>query len=65
MRLKINFPEVALENLPETCSLDVADRGEQTLDSVGRFVNLTRERIRQIERRVLGDLKGPLRRATR
>lgn len=33
----------------DSCSLDVADRGEQTLDVVGQLLNVTRERARQIE----------------
>ena len=38
--------------MSETCALDVADRGGITLEEVGELVNLTRERIRQVE--VLG-----------
>lgn len=33
----------------ESCALDVADRGEHTLDVVGQLLNVTRERTRQIE----------------
>ena len=45
----------------ETCSLDVADRGGITLEEVGEILNLTRERIRQVEVRGLSKLKmvGP------
>lgn len=42
-----------LEDLPETCSLDVADRGGQRLREVGLVMNVTRERIRQIETHAL------------
>ncbi len=48
-----------LEDLAETCALDVADRGGATLEEVGSIMNLTRERIRQIETRAmkrLGDV---------
>lgn len=34
---------------PDTCSLDVADRGEQTLAAVGDAMRFTRERARQVE----------------
>lgn len=47
--LKENFPTLELEQLAETCALDVADQGGLTLDLVGRLINLTRERTRQIE----------------
>jgi hypothetical protein len=41
-----------LDQAPETCSLDIAERGdEQTLEAVGVALNVTRERIRQIEAR--------------
>lgn len=36
-----------------TCSLDVADRGEHTLDVVGQLLNLTRQRVGQLERKGL------------
>ena len=45
----MNFPGKRLEDLEETCALDVAEQGEHTLDEVGKYLNLTRERIRQIE----------------
>lgn len=32
-----------------SCALDVADRGEGTLEEVGAIFGVTRERIRQIE----------------
>lgn len=46
--IKINFPDLEPDQLPETCALDVADNGGITLDAVGRVMNITRERIRQI-----------------
>jgi hypothetical protein len=42
-------PELEPDQLAESCSLDVADRGGVTLEEVGVAMNLTRERIRQIE----------------
>ena len=45
----LNFPDKAFDELDKTCALDVAADGEHTLDEVGKFLNLTRERIRQIE----------------
>ena len=45
----------------ETCALDVADRGGTTLEEVGAIMNLTRERIRQVEVKGLAKLAGPAR----
>ena len=47
----ISFPlgEVELEDMPESCSLDVADRGGVTLEEIGAILGVTRERIRQTE----------------
>lgn len=47
--LTLNFPESELEDLVDTCALDAAARGGMTLDDVGARMNLTRERVRQIE----------------
>lgn len=53
--IKVNFPHLAIEEMPETCSLDVAERGGVTLEEVGEIMNLTRERVRQLEVRAIGD----------
>ena len=48
--LKVNFPDKDADEIPETCSLDVADRGGGvTLETIGGLMNITRERARQIE----------------
>ena len=59
--IKLNFPDLEVWEMAETCSLDVADRGGITLEEVGAILNLTRERIRQVEVRGLLKLKmvGP------
>jgi Sigma-70, region 4 len=59
--IKLNFPDREVWELSETCALDVADRGGITLEEVGEILNLTRERIRQVEVRGLLKLKmvGP------
>jgi hypothetical protein len=56
--VKLNFPDKEIWELEETCALDVADRGGITLEEVGTIMNLTRERIRQVESRGLYKLRG-------
>lgn len=51
--IKLNFPDRAPDELGASCALDVAELGGTTLDEVGNLTNLTRERVRQIEARVL------------
>jgi len=55
--IKLNFPHLEVWEMEETCSLDVAERGGITLEEVGEIMNLTRERIRQVEVRGLLKLK--------
>ena len=55
--IKLNFPHLEVWEMAETCSLDVADRGGITLEEVGAILNLTRERIRQVEVRGLFKIK--------
>jgi len=56
--IKLNFPDKEIWQLEETCALDVADRGGITLEEVGAIMNLTRERIRQVETRGLLKLRA-------
>jgi len=51
--ITFNFPDQEVWEIPETCALEVADRGGCTLEEVGEFRNRTRERIRQIEEKGL------------
>jgi hypothetical protein len=55
--LQLTFGDKELEELPETCALDVADRGGASLGQVGDAMNLTRERVRQIEAGALEKLR--------
>lgn len=56
--IKLNFPDKEVWELENTCALDVADRGGITLEEVGAIMNLTRERIRQVETRGLLKLRA-------
>lgn len=48
--LKLNFPTWTILDLEESCSLNVARRGPQTTERVASLMNLSAERVRQIER---------------
>jgi len=56
--IKLNFPDVDVWEMTETCALDVADRGGITLEEVGEIMNLTRERVRQVETAGLSKLES-------
>jgi len=55
--IKLNFPDKEIWELEYTCALDVAEKGGITLEEVGEIMNLTRERIRQVETRGLMKLR--------
>lgn len=46
--IKLNFPDLEVWEMVDSCALDVADRGGTSLHEVGAVMNLTRERVRQI-----------------
>jgi hypothetical protein len=55
-----------LDELAETCSLDVAERNADggTLDQVGQILEITRERVRQIEQMALARMNKAVRNLT-
>jgi hypothetical protein len=56
--IKVNFPDLEVWEMTDTCALDIADRGGITLEEVGEIMNLTRERVRQVETQGLAKLQG-------
>jgi hypothetical protein len=54
--IKLNFPELEVWELANSCALDIADQGGTAIETVGTFLNVTRERIRQIETQALSKL---------
>jgi hypothetical protein len=55
--LKLNFPHLEPHELPESCALDLAERGGVTLEEIGGLLNVTRERARQLEEHGLRKLR--------
>jgi hypothetical protein len=47
-----------IEDMPETCALDVADRGPQSLETIGVLLGVSRERVRQLEEIIRRRLVG-------
>lgn len=49
--LVLNFPDKNPEEVPpqHSCALDIADLGGSSLEDVARVLNMTRERVRQIQ----------------
>ncbi len=48
--IKLRFDGLDVDEIPETCALDVVVEGEaMDRQAIGRVLNLTRERVRQIE----------------
>ena len=60
--IKLNFPDLEPDELEESCSLDVAGWGGRTLEVVGSLMNLTRERVRQLEAAPMAKLARALHR---
>ena len=56
--IKLNFPDLEVWEMTESCALRVADRGGSTLEEVGTIMNLTRERVRQVEVKGLAKLEA-------
>ena len=47
--IKLNFPDREPDAMGVSCALDVADAGGLSLEASGQALNVTRERIRQID----------------
>ena len=61
--LILNFPHLEPWEIPESCARDVAERGGLPLEVIGVMLNLTRERVRQIEEVALAKMGSAARSA--
>lgn len=56
--VKFNHPNLEPGEMKDSCSLDLADEGEVTLERAGAAAGVTRERARQLETRGLAKIKA-------
>ena len=59
--IKRNFPDLEPWQMAHTCSLDVADLGGRHLEQVAEIMNVTRERVRQVEVVTMARIVEPMR----
>lgn len=55
--IKFNYGSVPPWQMAHSCALDAADEGGMTLDEVGKLFGITRERVRQIENRLIDEIR--------
>lgn len=51
--VKLNFPDLEPHELPVSCALDVAAHGGLSAERLAPVMNITRERVRQVEAKAL------------
>ena len=54
--LVVNFADLEPDEMGESCALDIAERGGESLDVVARAMGLTKQRVAQIEDMARGKL---------
>lgn len=57
-QIRLRFPDLEPWELTESCALDVADRQGTSAEEVADVLNLTRERVRQLEVAALEKLRA-------
>lgn len=63
--IKIGRPDLEPDELERSCALDIADEGPATLDEIAAALNISHERVRQIEEESTRKLRLPLARTLR
>lgn len=58
--IKFNHPGLEPDELVETCALDVADRRGVTLETVAGLLNVSKQRIQQLEEEAFPQLRRHL-----
>lgn len=52
------MPDLEPDEMTDSCALDVADRDGVTLEDAGNIMNITRERVRQLEVKALAKVQA-------
>lgn len=55
--IKLNFPDLEPGEMAHSCILDVTRKGAVSTERVAELLNMTRERVRQIERKLKDKLR--------
>ena len=59
--VRATWPDRDIDQIPDTCALDVADRGGSTFEEIASVMNISNERAQQIVRKALWRSDGPTR----
>ena len=55
--VRLNFPDLEPHELRVSCALDVANHGGLDVTHTAQFLNISRERLRQIEAELMAKLR--------
>jgi len=55
--LHLAFPDLEPWDMQQSCALDIAEEGGLTLEQIGEILNITRERVRQIQLQALEEFR--------
>jgi predicted DNA-binding protein (UPF0251 family) len=58
--IKLNFPDLEVWELEHSCALDVSEAEDLEVEELGKILNVTRERVRQIVHRSLAKISDTL-----
>ena len=56
-KARLIFPFLGIQELKDTCALDVADRGGISREEIAQLMNISREMVRKIEESALTKIK--------
>ncbi len=56
--LRLNFPGKEVEDILQTCALDLAEDGTRTLDQIAGIMGMSKERVRQLEESAMKKIRA-------